>query len=340
MYRILVVILSLIICVETSGESRSVKDLFEAPPQTTDASARTKSDRTATTSEKIAEVNGRKIDADEFYRVLYASAGSRVLRQFIGLELARQMARGQGVEPTQSDFDMEFHNVVNELSPEKDAIGKALTFEDKTRILNAILARRGLSREEFEVGLKRQVYLKAVVKKKIVISDSMLRDEFARTYGNRRRIRGIVVADGKLASDIYNKLQKGEDFAGLAGKYSIDFVSAPIGGQMGEVAKDDPKVASIVSETVFKLEIGAYSSPIRVNDQYWIVKVERESAPQPISFEEVKAQLRTQLYRRQETEMIKNLEAELFKEAKISVYNKVLSQDFNQWLKQINASEK
>jgi foldase protein PrsA len=332
---------------ELAAQPRTVKDLFESPVQ---PAAEAKSATTAASSQpavsvytslrSIAEVNNQKIDAEEFSRVILASAGPRVLRQFIGLTLAKQMARSEGIDPTEDDFARERREIIDQISPEKDATGKPLKLDDKERLLKAILLRRGLSNEEFEIGLQNQVYLKAIVKKKIEITDKMLKEEFGRVYGPKRKIRGIMVVDLNLATEIYNKLQKGEDFATLANKYSIDFVSSPIGGQLGDITKSDPRFAMIVSETAYKVGVGKFSSPIRVKKQYWIIKVDAELPAEPISFDKVRDKLYAELYNRLEADMIQKLETELFKTAKIKVYDSVLSDDFKQWREQYENSDK
>jgi parvulin-like peptidyl-prolyl isomerase len=318
---------------------RSVKDLFEGPQEKQLKSSKTgqtdATEKPIAPPPEIAMVNNLPVDRDEFFRVLYASAGTRVLRQFIGLELARQMAEAQGIRPTQADFDNEYKRVVDQMGPEKDSLGKALTLEDRKRILRAVLERRGLSVEEFEIGIKNQTYLKAIVKNQIQISDAMVQDEFKRVYGPRRTVRVIALPDMKLAETIYNRLTKGEKFAKLAVENSIDFNSAPIGGQLGEITKNDPKVPLIVSNSAYELKVGKFSSPIKVNSQFWIIKVDQESTPKPISYDKVENQLRNDLYDRLEGEMIEKLETTLFKNAKIKVYDRPLSKQFNLWMDQL-----
>jgi foldase protein PrsA len=321
-----------------NGQDRSVKDLFEQPQDKAAESAgkaKPGSAQAMTEVPEIATVNGRAVDRDEFYRVLYASAGTRVLRQLIGMELARQMADAEGIRPTQADFEAEYKRVVDQMGPEKDALGKVLTQEDRKRILKAVLERRGLSVEEFEIGIRHQMYLKAIVRNKIAISDEMVQEEFKRVYGPRRTIRGIAVADMKQAEDIYNRLVKGEDFVKLAVENSIDFNSAPIGGQLGEITKNDPGLPLIVTNTAYSLKVGKFSSPVKVNSQFWIIKVDQESTPKPITLDKVKDQLRKDLFDRMESDMIEKLETQLFKNAKIKVYDKPLSQQFNLWMDQL-----
>ncbi|NLE28092.1 MAG: hypothetical protein GX629_00310 [Phycisphaerae bacterium] len=337
MRYIIMLLCVLLMAMTSNAQSKSVKELFEQPADKTTESS--KSDkpvaRTMAEPAEIARVNNLPIDREEFSRVLYASAGTRVLRLFIGLELARQMADAQGIRLNQADFDREYKQVVNQMGPEKDATGKALTLEDRERILKNILERRGLSIEEFDIGIRHQAYLKAIVKNKIQISDARVQDEFKRVYGPRRTIRAIVLADMKLSEDIYNRLTRGEDFAKLAVENSIDFNSAPIGGQLGEITRDDPRLAPMISRVAFDLEVGKVSSPIMVNNQFWIIKVDQESTPEPISFDKVESQLRSELHERLEKEMIEKVETQLFRNAKIKVYDKLLSRQFNLWMDQL-----
>lgn len=337
-YGIIAVFCMLSLVTSLNGQNRSVKDLFEQPRDKAAESAeknKAGSVQTAVEVPEIATVNGRAVERDEFYRVLYASAGMRVLRQLVGLELAKQMADAEGIRPTQADFDAEYKRVTDRMGPEKDALGKVLTQEDRQRILKAVLERRGVSVEEFEIGIRHQAYLKAIVKRKIAISEEMIQEEFKRVYGPRRTIRIIAVADMKLGEGIYNRLVKGEDFAKLAEENSIDFNSAPIGGQLGEITKNDPRLPLIVTNTAYNLKVGKFSSPVKVNSQFWIIKVDQESTPKPITLDKVKDQLQQDLHDRLESEMIEKLETQLFKNAKIKVYDKPLSQQFNLWMDQL-----
>lgn len=337
---IISVLFVLLITAGLSGQtkSRSVKDLFEgAPPP---AAADPVDDDPAAPPATVAEVNRLPISQKEFYRVMYASAGARVLRQLIGLELAKQIAASDRVEPTKEDIDREFRTVVSQLGPSSDALGKTLSFEDRRRLLRGILQRRGISYDEFQLGIQQQAYLRAVAAKRVTLTDKLVQEEFDRTYGKRRVARAIVLQDMKVAQEVFDRLQKGESFPALAVKHSIDFETASIGGQLGQVAPGDPRFPAIISKTVFDLAIDKYSSPIKIDDQFWIIKAEQEVAPQPISLDEVRDKLTEQLRTRLENEMIVKIQAELFKNAKIRVRDKLLAKDFDRWLKEIQTQEK
>jgi len=316
---------------------KTVKNLFEEPGVVRKEAADSDSRATpaVNTPKVIAEVNGQAISQQEFIKIMYASTGSRIIRQLMATELARQMAVAEQVEPNKSDLDIEYRTVVKQLGPQKDNLGRTLTFEDHERLLNGILQRRGMSEEEFQLGIKKQAYLRAIAKKRINVTDEMLQKEFDRTYGKKRHARAIMLQDMKLGEEVYNRLQKGENFAKLAVKYSIDLDSAPIGGQIGEISLNDLKYPPIVLKTVFNLKVDQFSSPVKVNDQFWIIKVDQEVPPKPITLDKVRPELSTQLKTRLENQMMEKLQVELFKNAQIKVYDKLLSKDVNSWLKEL-----
>ncbi|MFA5864607.1 MAG: peptidylprolyl isomerase [Phycisphaerae bacterium] len=322
---------------DLSAQTKTVRDLFEnsdIPSNQTAAAV-----VPGTDSRAIAQVNGRDVSRQEFFKILYSSSGVRVVRQMIGLELAKQMAAAEGIALSKGDIDQEFHAVVDQLGPQKDNLGKDLSFNDRQRLLRAILERRGISFDEFQVGIRQQGYLRAIARKKVKVTGELVKEEYEQAYGKRRKARVIVVQDIKIGEEVYNRLQKGENFAALAGKYSIDFTSAPVGGQIGEVAPKDPRFPAVVVKTIFTLAIDKVSSPVKVNDQFWIIKVDQEVLPMPISFDKVHDQLTRQVSSRLENQMMEKIQTELFKSAKITVHDNLLSKEFASWIKELRANE-
>lgn len=322
------------------AQTKSVKDLFDGPDATPTPSANTAAnDETPpATDPSVAQVNSREISQQAFLKLLYASAGTRILRQLVGLELAKQMATAQGVDPGKTGIDRELRFVVEELGPEKDALGKTLSFNDRQRLLRGIIERRGMSYEEFQVGIEQQAYLRAIARPKVKITEPILQEEFERAYGKKRVVRAIVVPDIQVGQEVFHHLQKGEKFEALAGKYSVDFDSAPIGGQLGEIGLKDPKLPPVVVQTVFAMPVGKFSSPIRVENQVWIIKVEREVPPMSITLAKVRDQLADRLQRQREDQMMAKIQTELFRSAKIKVNDKLLAKDFGRWLKELQSN--
>jgi foldase protein PrsA len=338
MRGLIIGIILAVTALEVPGQTKTVKDLFEAPAPKKDEDSRMEEGPSSSLG-AVAEINGADITRADFLKVLYASAGSRVLRQMIGLELAKQMAAAERIQPSKDDLDREYRGVVLKLGPDKDTLGKTLTFEDRERLLRGIIRRRGMSFEEFQIGIEQQAYLRAVAKKKIKITEEMLKEEFDRMFGRKRKVRAIELQDMKVAESIFHRLQKGEDFATLATKYSIDFPTAAVGGQLGEIGPKDTKYPEIVVKTAFTLPEKKFSSPMRVETQYWIIKVDQEVPPVPITMEKVRPHLIEELSARLEKQMIEKMQPELFRNAKIKVYNKYLTKEFDRWQKEVQTNE-
>ena len=283
----------------------------------------------------IAKVNGVQVSRKEFLRVLYSSSGLRVLRQFIGLKLAEQLAREKGIALTRADFDKELIRVVSALGPKKGVRGKELTYDDRLKLLNVVLKRKGMSYDEFFIGIKTQAYLKAIVRKEIKITDDMLKREYQRIYGRKVHIRAIVVTNLQLAEKILQELQEGKEFSYLAKKYSV-LPSGPIsGGLIKNVSRYDDRLPALVVECAFKLSLGKISSPIKVDENFWIIKIEKSIPAKKIKYETVKDKLKQKLYNELEIRMARQLETDLIKQADIEIYNKQLKRDFSNWREKI-----
>jgi len=297
-------------------------------------------DPTATTpatgrsaGQAVAEVNGAPISEQTFLETLYQTSGLKILRHLIALEAARQLAESQGVQVTEEDFNQELHRIVEQLGPEVNGKGRLLSDEDRRRILRLLLTRRNMSYEEFTMGVKRQAYLRAVAQKQAVVTEEMLQEEYTRQYGPQRQISVIVVDDLELAQRIHNELQAGESFDKLAIKHSTDMLTGPAGGAMGTIAENDTRVPAIVREIAFKLEEGAYSTPIRDGDQYWVIRTDKKIAPRPIEFDKVKDEMRTALTQRLEQTLMVKLQEQMLKDSKIAIHDKRLKGEFDEWFR-------
>jgi foldase protein PrsA len=107
---------------------------------------------------------------------------------------------------------------------------------------------------------------------------------------NRYRASHILVGTIDEAEAIYNRLQKGDDFAKLAEDYSIDRQSAASGGDIGFFTEDqiDPDFA----QAVRGLKDGEISKPVKSNFGFHIIKLTgRQEAGSDIDSLEVKGKI-------------------------------------------------
>jgi parvulin-like peptidyl-prolyl isomerase len=102
------------------------------------------------------------------------------------------------------------------------------------------------------------------------------------------RISIILVKTEDEAKEILKKVQEGEDFAGLARRYSKDS-SAEKGGDFGFRAKK--ALRKEFADAAFSMKTGEISSPIKTGDGYFIIKVTDYREKRIATFEEVEPEV-------------------------------------------------
>ena len=102
------------------------------------------------------------------------------------------------------------------------------------------------------------------------------------------RAKHILVKTEKEARDVLTKLKAGDSFEMLAGKYSLDKSAAD--GDLGYFTQD--MMVPEFGDIVFKMKKGQISEPIKTPFGWHIVQVDDVRMSQPLSFEEVKNDLR------------------------------------------------
>ena len=113
----------------------------------------------------------------------------------------------------------------------------------------------------------------------------------------------------KKAQDLRAKLVKGLDFAKAAEEFSQDPSAKGRGGDLGWF--DASKMVKEFSDAAFKLKVGEVSEPVKTQFGYHLIQVEETKPAAVKSFDEVKAQLKTQLeddrFATKATERLENL---------------------------------
>ena len=103
----------------------------------------------------------------------------------------------------------------------------------------------------------------------------------------------ILVKEGKLAQELRERLEKGEDFAALAKEYSTDQGSRENGGQLGYFPAG--KMVPEFDQAAFSTPVGQLSPVTKSQFGYHIIKVEDKKPARTQTLEEVKSFLAMQL---------------------------------------------
>lgn len=76
------------------------------------------------------------------------------------------------------------------------------------------------------------------------------------------------------ADDLEKKIKTGSDFAALARTDSDNTQLAARGGDLGTLSRESPNVPEDVKTAIFKLQAGQVSEPVRVQNGFYIFKME------------------------------------------------------------------
>jgi len=114
-------------------------------------------------------------------------------------------------------------------------------------------------------------------------------------------------AEDKIKA-VIARLNKGEDFAKVAGEVTEDPSGKANGGDLGFFSKE--QMVPEFSDIAFGLEKGKISGPVKTQFGWHVIKVEETRVkPQP-KFEEVKPQIEQYVTRKAQAEMVTKLRAE------------------------------
>jgi peptidyl-prolyl cis-trans isomerase C len=180
--------------------------------------------------------------------------------------------------------------------------------------------------------IKDQLLMESLLKKKLA-KDAGLTDEELKKYYDAHKeefkkdgeinTRHILVKTEEEAKQILQKVQKGEDFAELARRYSLDPSAKASGGEIGFHPK-----GTLVPEydaAAFKLKkVGQISPIVKTQFGYHIIKLEGAKPPSYVPFEEVKDFIKQKLGQEKQKELFEKYVSELKKSAKIVVDEQLL----------------
>jgi parvulin-like peptidyl-prolyl isomerase len=267
--------------------------------------------------------------------LLLRSRGLGVLEQLIALELARQAAEAEGVAITPADIHAEYDRSVARISsPVPAATQPVLGKEARETLLSQILARRGLSRDEFNLAMERQAYIRKLAEKRLQITEAMLRTHYETMYDERVQIRHIQLTDYREVAKVQKMLAEGRDFAEVARTHSQNSVTAPEGGLLPPFSRNQDDVPPLLREVAFRLSVGQVSNAVRIDNDYHLIKPIQRFERSQVQFEHVKEIVRLKLIERLLPEAMMNLERDLFNKAQIIITDARLRQQFDEKYRQ------
>ncbi|MFO0837087.1 MAG: peptidylprolyl isomerase [Phycisphaerae bacterium] len=279
----------------------------------------------------IALVNGEPISRQRLIDAVLEAHGLPVLQQIIVLDLAKQETRKRGLTVTAGDVERERQDALERIKPNDPNL--QVHAEDRLRALDQVLEDRGVSATEFMISMERNAHLRKLVSADLKISDDDLREEFARTYGEKVLVRHIQLADRRGVDQAVDALSRGEDFAEVARRLSRNPDSAARGGELPAFTFDDSTYPALLREAAFSLKPGEVSAPLQVERMTHILKFEKRIPPENANFEDVRGAVEARVRDRATRLKMNELAQELFRKAQVRVLDPALREKYDAFLK-------
>ena len=189
----------------------------------------------------VAIINGEDITRTELADFLIESFGKEGMEILIRRVLVEQVAKKEKVSLADDEVAERVGKLVDlEISKIKKRYGA-----ENPDAMDAELSKMGSDedqlreklKERMEVDVKPQLLAEKLVKRTITVTDDELKEAYEEMYGEKYRVRQIVVSLKDDADKLLKKIRAGADFAKLANERSIDRPSAAKGGLMDPINK-------------------------------------------------------------------------------------------------------
>ncbi|MGF9977638.1 peptidylprolyl isomerase [Viridibacillus arvi] len=265
--------------------------------------------------EVVAESKAGNITKEQLYQEMKSAAGTQTLQTLVIKSVLEDKYK-----ITDKEVEAEFKK-------QKEAMGES--FEQT-------LAAQGLTEKDFKEDYVRILLLQ---EKAMDISEKEIEAYYERMK-TEVKASHILVADEETAKEVKSKLDKGEDFAKLAKKYSTDPGSKEAGGELGWFGPD--KMVAEFTDASYALKKGEISEPVKSTHGYHIIKLEDKRDVKDLpSLEASKNDIKQKIAA---TEAAQNKFIEtttkLIKEADVKIKDKDLKDALSQFLDDKSTTEK
>lgn len=247
----------------------------------------------------VATVNGEPITRDEFYQTVLSTPspgqpnmalGIQVLEGIINERLLMAEAKRENVLPT----DAEVTNRLNELRTQMQKQGANLDQQ---------LEQAGLSADAVRRDVRRLLIQEKLLTKGVTVTDADVQKYYDQNKTRQfstpalAHIRHMTLPDEKKAQEARKDL-KNADFGLVAMSRSIDMFKDTQGQVQQPIPRDLPPgmpIAPEVARKAFTMEKSQISDPIKVGNQWVIIKLESLDPAKTQKLDEVKEDIRRML---------------------------------------------
>jgi len=240
---------------------------------------------------------------------------------------------------TQADFEREMKGLPQFVQKMFEGPG------GNEKFLEELIKRELLYKEAIKKGLEKDpeyvkkledfkritlvgLLLQKEIEGKVKVSDQEIKQYYEKNkdkFAPVTQIRAsqILVKTEDEAKKIEDKLKKGEDFAQLAKKYSIDTATAKNGGDLGYFSRG--QMLPEVEAAAMRLKPGEISEPVKTKLGYHIIKVTDKKTGQVVEFDKVRNLIQQNLMAEKQKEVFDSYVDGLKKNYKVEINKEALS---------------
>jgi len=173
-----------------------------------------------------------------------------------------------------------------------------------TEFQNAI-AKQGLVQADIEGKIREQTLMYAVIdreiRSKIIIKPVEVTDFYQRNikefiFPEQRDFESVTVDNESFANEVFDKLKSGQELEEVANRYSLA-INKFSSLRDGQLRKD-------IEETVFKINVGQISAPVKIEDSYYIFKLNNIISPRQQNLSEVQEEIHAMLFNKKMQEAL------------------------------------
>lgn len=262
--------------------------------------------------EKVATSKVGDVTKDQLYKEMKDSVGDSALQLII-------------IEKVLNDkYKVADKDVNAEYKKQKEDI------EKQGQDFKQALAAQNMTEKSFKRSIKLNLLQEAALADGVKVSEADMKAYFEEM---KKEVKAshILVKDEKTAKEVKAKLDKGENFATLAKKYSTDSSSQANGGELGWFGPD--KMVPEFTKAAYALKKGEISEPVKSTYGYHIIKLEDERAAKVSgSYEDNKAAIKKklQLQEADQSQLLTKV-SKLVKDADVKIKDKDLKDALSQF---------
>ncbi len=254
-------------------------------PATEPASASAQSDAV------LAYVNGKPIYMAPLINMVVASQGMEASQHLIATELVNQASAEKGITATDQEIKVE-HDKTLKL---KRMFGNIEDLAQRETMLDAMLVRRGMSREQWNATMRRNVLLTKLVLPDVEVSDEELTNLYEDKYGRKliaRHILSNTAADAQVAID---RVANGEKFEAVMKDVSKSPRAAQ-GGLLPPAGAQSKNFPGPIKDAILALKaVGDISDAVMFQNKFYVFYLDSIVEAQEVKLEDVKDELATEI---------------------------------------------